>query len=70
MTIKEQLHSAIDSLPDQATIDDAMEKIYFMYKVEKGIEQADNGQTVPHEEAKEKIFKMVQLRWTHEAEVV
>jgi hypothetical protein len=44
MTTKEQMLQAIRELPDEATVEDAMERLYLLYKVERGIAQADAGQ--------------------------
>jgi hypothetical protein len=43
MTIKEQMLQAIRELPDEATVEDAMERLYLLYKVEHRIAQADAG---------------------------
>ena len=51
------MESVIRDLPEDASIEDAMEKLFFLYKVEKGIEQADTGLTVSHEEAKQRLRK-------------
>ena len=57
MTTKEELVRAIEELPDNATIEDAMERLLFLAKVERGIEQADAGETIPHAQVKEKMAK-------------
>ena len=57
MIVKEQLVNAIKELPETATVEDAMERLFFIYKVEHGIEQADSGKTVSHEEAKKRMDK-------------
>jgi hypothetical protein len=50
MTTKEKMLEAVNTLPEDARIEDAMEKLFFLAKVEKGIEQADASQTLSHEE--------------------
>jgi len=57
MTTKEKLIKAVEDLPDDASIEDAMERLLFLAKVEKGLEQADKGQTVSHNDIKEKMSK-------------
>ena len=47
----------VQRLPDNATVEDAMERLLLLSKVEKGIEQADAGLTVPHSEVKERMSK-------------
>jgi predicted transcriptional regulator len=54
--VKERVLEAIRELPEDATVEDAMERLYVLAKIQKGLEQADAGQTVSHEEAKRRIF--------------
>ena len=54
---KEKIQNVVRSLPAEARIEDAMERLYLLYKVEKGIQQADAGQTVSHQEAKKRLKK-------------
>jgi predicted transcriptional regulator len=53
---KERVIEAVRELPDDATVEDAMERLYVLAKIQKGLEQAEAGQTVSHEEAKRRIF--------------
>ena len=55
LTTKEQMLKAIQELPDDATLEDAMERLYFLYKVELGIAQADTGQTITQTEARKRM---------------
>jgi hypothetical protein len=52
VTTKEEMLRAITELPDDATIEDAMECLYLLYKVERGMAQADAGQKVSQDEAR------------------
>jgi predicted transcriptional regulator len=54
---KERALEVIRNLPDDATVEDVMERLYFLAKVEEGLRQADAGQTMSHEEAKRRIFE-------------
>ena len=45
MKMKEKMLEAVKELPADATIEDAMERFLFPAKVERGIQQADAGQT-------------------------
>ena len=51
-SVKDQILKAIQDLPDDTTVESAMERLYVPYKIEQGIEQADRGQVVSQEEAK------------------
>jgi predicted transcriptional regulator len=54
---KQKVVEAVESLPSDATIEDAMERLYFLAKVQRGIEQADAGDTLSHDEAKERLLR-------------
>ena len=55
-SVKERVIEAVRELPDDATVEDAMERLYVLAKIQKGLEQAEAGQTVTDEEAKRRIF--------------
>jgi predicted transcriptional regulator len=57
MTITEKVLHAVENLPDDAPIEDVMERLSFMAKIEKGLEQANAGQTISHDEVKERANK-------------
>jgi predicted transcriptional regulator len=57
MTSKERVLKAVNDLPDDASIEDAMERLLLLAKIERGIAQADAGQTIPHSEVKERMAK-------------
>lgn len=54
--VKDRVLDAVRDLPEDATVEDVMERLYFLAKVEEGIRQADGGQTVSHEEARRRIL--------------
>jgi predicted transcriptional regulator len=56
-SVKEKVLKAVQELPQEVTFEDAIEKLYFLSKVEKGLQQADEGRTVTHEEAKQRMQK-------------
>ena len=57
MTVKEKVVHAVQDLPEEASIEDAMERLFFLSKIEKGIQQADSGQTLSHDQVREKMGK-------------
>ncbi len=57
MTTKERVLKAVESLPDDAPIEVAMERLLFLAKIEKGLEQADAGETIPHDQVRENMAK-------------
>ena len=48
---------AVRSLPDDASIEDAMQRLLFLAKIDWGLQKADAGQTIPHAQVKEKMAK-------------
>ena len=58
---KDVLLKAIEQLPDDATIKDAIETLYFMYKVEQGLADVAAGRFVTHEEVK-RLFGFLERR--------
>ncbi len=57
MTIKEEMLEALRELPADATIEDAMERLLFLAKAERGIQQADEGQTISHGEVRDWVAR-------------
>ena len=57
MTSKEKVLKVVQSLPDDAPVEDAMERLLFFAKIEKGLEQADAGKTISHDQVREKMAK-------------
>ena len=51
---KKKIIDSLRDLPEKTTVEEAMERLYLLAKIEKGIKQADEGQCISHEEAKEK----------------
>jgi len=58
MTVKEQVLKVVQELRQDASIEEAMERLYLLYKVEQGIKQAEAGQKVSQREAKERMRKV------------
>ena len=55
-TAKDEAIKAISRLPEEASWDEIMYKIYVKRKIEEGLRAAGEGRTIPHEEVKE-LFK-------------
>lgn len=49
---KELAREAVEHLPDDATLDDAIERLIFLAKIERGLAEADAGRLIPHEEVR------------------
>ena len=55
-TEKQRAIEALRTLPDQATIEDAIERLCFIAKVEEGLRQSEAGQLVSHDEVKRQFL--------------
>jgi len=57
MATKERAVQAIQGLPDDASIEDAIERLLLLAKIDRGLERADAGQTIPHSQIKERMAR-------------
>ncbi len=55
-TEKQRALEAIRTLPDGATIEDAIERLCFIAKIEEGLRQSESGHVVSHEEVKKRFL--------------
>ena len=47
----------MEDLPDNAGVEDALDRLYLRYKVEKGLEQADRGELISQEDVRQRMAK-------------
>lgn len=57
VTAKQKVMKAIRVLPDDASIEDAMQRLLFLAKIDRGLQQANASLTIPHIQATEKMAK-------------
>jgi predicted transcriptional regulator len=57
MTAKEKVIQAVQDLPDDASIEDAMARLLLLAKVERGLREADAGHLIDHSEVKGRMAK-------------
>jgi predicted transcriptional regulator len=55
--LKEDIVRAIQDLPEDATVEDAIERLYFLAKIERGLEQSEAGNTVSHDDIKSRFLR-------------
>lgn len=55
-TTKERVLEAVQQLPADATVEQAMERLYYIAKVEEGLRQAEAGKLISHEEVKRRLL--------------
>lgn len=52
---RDQMVEAILELPPDASVDDAIERLVFLAKIEEGLAQLDRGDGIPHDEVKRRL---------------
>ena len=57
MITKSQLIQTIEDMPEKFSIDDFLDKILLLQKIEAGLNQSENGETFSTEESKERLSK-------------
>jgi predicted transcriptional regulator len=55
MTEKEIVLETIRELPDNCSIDEIADRIEFLAAVQKGLDQLERGEGIPHEEIKKQL---------------
>ena len=55
MIIKEKLVKSIKEMPEQFSLEDLLDRIVFLQKIESGLEQSKSGKTNSTAKAKEKL---------------
>ena len=56
VTEKQRAIEALRALPEHATIEDAIERLCFIAKIEEGLRQSDARQLVSHDEVKKQFL--------------
>ena len=61
MTIKDEIVRLMQDLPDEATeeetVEEAMERLYLLYRVIRGDKQIAEGKGIPHEEVRQRMIE-------------
>ena len=57
MITKTQIKNSLDNLPENVTVDHVIDKLIFIEKIQKGLDDSKSGRTNSKEEAKEKLSK-------------
>lgn len=54
---KERILESLAALPPNATIEDAIERLVFLAKIDRGLAEADAGKLVDHEEVEREFIR-------------
>ncbi|MBI5184288.1 MAG: hypothetical protein HZA01_00995 [Nitrospinae bacterium] len=58
-TLKKEVISLIEKMPDKSSVADIMAEIFFKMKVDKGLQELDEGLGIPQEQVEEEFAKWV-----------
>ena len=56
VTDKQRVIEALEALPEDATIEDAIERLCFIAKIEAGLRHSEEGRVIDHEEVKNRFL--------------
>ena len=54
---RNELIKTMESFPERVRVEDVMEKLFLLAKIEKGCQEADEGKTVSHKVAEKRLGK-------------
>ena len=61
-TTKAKIVRAVEGLPENATIEDAIERLVFLHKIEVGLKQSQDGKTLPLDEVEARLKRRRQSK--------
>lgn len=56
-TAKQKILKALEDMPQDVSFPEIMEHLYFLYKIEQGLQQVADGDIISHAEAKAQMKK-------------
>jgi hypothetical protein len=57
LAVKQEAQNMIQNLPDNCTYEDIQYHLYVVEKIKNGITRAENGETLSHQNAKQRMAK-------------
>jgi len=61
LTDKQTVLRHLEKMDDDATFDDIIYELYLLYKVRRGLADAEGGRTLSHDEVKRELFERFQV---------
>ena len=55
--VKEQVRKILDHLPEDCSVEDVQEQLFFLERLRRRLEEADRGDFVTHDEAVQRLSK-------------
>lgn len=57
---KDHVIEMIRQLPDESTVDDIMEELYFRMQVDRGIKELDEGTGIHHQDVRDRLSRWLE----------
>jgi hypothetical protein len=57
MLTKDKVYKSLEDLPDKFSLDELLDKLILLQKIETGLEQSDSGQTISDDDLERKLGK-------------
>lgn len=55
--LKQKILKTVEEMPQDVSFEEVMERLYFLYKVEKGLQQVESDNILSHQQAKQNLKK-------------
>ena len=59
-TAKDEVRELLENLPDDASLEDIQYHLYVRQKIQRGLEAAEEGRTISHEEAARRMSRWLE----------
>ena len=56
-TVKQRVLAAVEKLPANATFEDAIKRLVFLAKIDRGLAEVDTGKGIDHDEVKRRLVR-------------
>jgi predicted transcriptional regulator len=60
-TAKDEVRELLENLPDEASLEDIQYHLYARQKIQRGLEAAEEGRTITHEEAVRRMSRWLEM---------
>ena len=57
VTTRDQILESLKTLPPESTLEDVMEHLYFVAKLERGLQQSEARELVPHDQVVKRFLR-------------
>ena len=55
--LKQKILKTVEQMPQDVSFEEVMERLYFLYKIERGLQQVETDNILSHQQAKQNIKK-------------